>query len=337
MFQTHFHVFLQSFENEFLTGFMRLLTAVGYIEFFMVFLTVILFIVDFKKGFILLLILFWTAGITLFLKEHFNLPRPFHVDSRVQFLDAKLDNGASFEFSEMGAKAFWDILPIEVLEKIRQAKEFAHGFPSGHTSIALALWGGLILLFRKQWVTILSVSLILLIPFSRMYLGVHFIADILGGYAVGGLILFLFWLIILKKNRLPPYLEKATLPMGLNLRTIFLLLSPLLFYFILPTKLMQLPGSMFGYGLSFCLLAQKGFPEKGGSWGQKTGRMLLAISLYLAINFGFNQTIILLSWEEIKIANFIRYAVEGFIFLWVAVELNVRFGWFERMKTRTSI
>jgi hypothetical protein len=128
MFQTDFHVFLQSFENEFLTGFMRFITALGYIEFFMVFLTVILFVIDFKKGFILLLILFWTGGITFFLKEHFDLPRPFHVDSRVQFLDGKLDNGASFEFSEMGAKAFWDVLPIEVLDEIRKEKDFAHGF-----------------------------------------------------------------------------------------------------------------------------------------------------------------------------------------------------------------
>jgi membrane-associated phospholipid phosphatase len=336
MFQTDFHVFLQSFENEFLTGFMRFITALGYIEFFMVFLTVILFVIDFKKGFILLLILFWTGGITFFLKEHFDLPRPFHVDSRVQFLDGKLDNGASFEFSEMGAKAFWDVLPIEVLDEIRKEKDFAHGFPSGHTSIALALWGALILLFRRRWVTILSVSLILLIPFSRMYLGVHFIADVLGGYVVGAVILFLFWLAILKKNRLQPYLEKATLPMGINLRTLFLLLSPVLFYVLLPTKLMQLPGSMFGYGLSYCLLAQKGFPEKGGSWGQKIGRMLLAIGLYLAINFGFNQAIIYLGLQEHKLANFIRFAIEGFIFLWVAVELNIKLGWFERMKRAFS-
>lgn len=336
MFQTDFHVFLQSFENEYLTGFMRLITSLGYQEFFMVLLTTILFVIDFKKGFILLMILFWTAGITLFLKEHFHLPRPFHVDNRVQFLDSKLPNKTNFNFSEMGAKTFWEVLPVEVLDEVRKTKTIAHGFPSGHTSIAFALWGALILLFRRKWVALLSISMILLIPFSRLYLGVHFIADVLGGYAIGGIVLLLFWLTILSKKRLQPFLEKVTLPIGFNVRTLFLLISPFVFLFplTLSPERMQLPGSMFGYGLSFCLLAYKGFPEIGGSWGQKIGRMVVAILLYLGINFVFNQGMSYIGIDDNMLINFIRFAIEGFIFLWVAVELNMKIGWFERMQKR---
>jgi len=336
MFQTDFHIFLQSFENEYLTGFMRLITSLGYLEFFMVFLTVILFVIDFKKGFILLMILFWTAGITLFLKEHFHLPRPFHVDNRVQFLDGKLRNDTAFDFSEMGAKAFWELLPVEVLDEVRKTKAIAYGFPSGHTSIAVALWGALILLFRKKWVAMISIAMMLLIPFSRMYLGVHFIADVLGGYAIGAIVLFLSWLIILRDKELQPYLQKARLPLGFRWRTVFLLLSPFVFIYpmTLSPAMMQLPGSMFGYGLSFCLLAYKGFPEIGGSWGQKIGRMLVAILLYLGINFAFNQGMSYIGRPDSMIINFLRFTIEGFIFLWVAVELNMKFGWFERMQKR---
>ena len=332
MFQTNFHVFLQSFENEYLTGLMRFFTALGYMEFFMVFLTVILFIVDFKKGFILLLVLFWTAGITFFLKEHFNLPRPFHVDTRVKFLDGKLENETIFNLEDKGAKKFWEGLPPETLTEIRKAPNFAHGFPSGHTSIALALWGALMLLFRRRWVAILSLIMIVMIAFSRMYLGVHFIADVLGGYVVGAVVLLGFWLAILRKDRLIPYLENGTLPFGLNIRTIFLLVSPFLLLFILPAKMMQLPGSLFGYGLGFCLLAQKGFPEKGGNWKQAISRMVLAIVLYLGISYALKQGLTAFNLQENTIVNFIRYAMEGFIFLWVAITLSIKFGWFERMR-----
>ena len=336
MFQTDFHVYLQSFENEYLTGFMRLITALGYLEFFMIFLTIILFIIDFKKGFILLLVLFWTAGITLYLKEYFHLPRPFHVDDRVKFLDGKLRNDATFDFSEMGAEAFWDVLPGEVLEEVRKTDEIAFGFPSGHTSIAVALWGALLFLFRRRWIAALAISLMLLIPFSRLYLGVHFVADVLGGYLIGAIILLAFWLGILREKRLQPYLNKAKLALNFSWRTLFLLALPLVFLFVLSAEMMILPGSMFGYGLSFCLLGQKGFPEKGGSWGQKIGRMLVAIVLYLGINFAFSKGIEALAWEQNLIANFIRYAIEGFIFLWVAVELNMKIGWFERMTERQA-
>jgi len=332
MFQTDFHIFLQSFENEFLTGFMRFITALGYVEFFMAFITAMLFFIDFKKGIILLLILFWTGGTTFYFKHYFHLPRPFHVDSRVQFLDGKLEDEVSFDFTKMGAKNFWDTLPNEVLTEVRKTEEIAFGFPSGHTSVALALWGAMLFLFRQRWVRFLSWSFIFLIPFSRIYLGVHFIADVLGGYALGGIILFCCWWIVLKKEKLQAFLREPKLDFGFNLRALFLLISPFLFYFILPLKLMQVAGSLLGFGLGFCLLAHKGFPEEGGNWRQKIGRTLLAILLYGGLHFGWSELLTTMNWELTKPLSFIRYAIEGFVLIWLVVELSIRFRWFERMR-----
>ena len=73
-------------------------------------------------------------------------------------------------------------------------------FPSGHSATAMTLYGLLgywwIRRLRKTcvrecWVGVAAATLILLVGFSRMYLGVHYLSDVLGGYLLG-----ICWLII---------------------------------------------------------------------------------------------------------------------------------------------
>ncbi len=77
--------------------------------------------------------------------------------------------------------------------------EHSYSFPSGHATVAVAFYGFLIyVLWRnaRSWtykINILFVGLVIVaaIGFSRLYLGVHFLSDILSGYLLG-----LLWLII---------------------------------------------------------------------------------------------------------------------------------------------
>lgn len=64
-----------------------------------------------------------------------------------------------------------------------------YSFPSSHAVNAVIVWGFLAYEMRKKWFTILSIALILLIAFSRVYLGVHYIRDVLAGIAFGAIIL----------------------------------------------------------------------------------------------------------------------------------------------------
>ena len=77
--------------------------------------------------------------------------------------------------------------------------EHSFSFPSGHATIAMAFYGFLIYIIirnAQRWRVKLNVFfsgliLIALIGLSRLYLGVHYVSDVWGGYLIGAL-----WLII---------------------------------------------------------------------------------------------------------------------------------------------
>jgi undecaprenyl-diphosphatase len=65
-------------------------------------------------------------------------------------------------------------------------------FPSGHTTVAMAVFGALAFFLTRDrslrvraWIWASFFLVILMIGASRVYLGVHWLTDILGGYAVG--------------------------------------------------------------------------------------------------------------------------------------------------------
>lgn len=64
-----------------------------------------------------------------------------------------------------------------------------YGWPSGHSQIAVTLWGLLAYELKKKWITIGAILIIILIAFSRIYLGVHDFGDVFAGLLIGGIIL----------------------------------------------------------------------------------------------------------------------------------------------------
>ena len=81
-----------------------------------------------------------------------------------------------------------------------------YSYPSGHSFVSMAFYGLLIYLVAKldikkktkNIIIILLSILVLLIGTSRIYLGVHYPSDVLGGF-IGGIIYLIIYIEISKK------------------------------------------------------------------------------------------------------------------------------------------
>jgi hypothetical protein len=89
--------------------------------------------------------------------------------------------------------------PYNLEPSVGLAGESSYGFPSGHAqttlvlSLPLSSWAASV---KKNYFLLIragAVFFILLIGFTRLYLGVHFPTDLAGGWLSGGVILTLFY------------------------------------------------------------------------------------------------------------------------------------------------
>ncbi|HPD42891.1 MAG TPA: phosphatase PAP2 family protein [Dysgonamonadaceae bacterium] len=81
----------------------------------------------------------------------------------------------------------------QYVDIVRNYRGGMYGFVSGHACTSFGIATFISLLFRNKWVTITSILWASINSYSRIYLGVHFISDIVFGAIVGVLIAFLFF------------------------------------------------------------------------------------------------------------------------------------------------
>ncbi len=94
-----------------------------------------------------------------------------------------LDVGLKTLFARARPEAFFDYYPAPT----------SYSFPSGHALVATCFFGGIAVLLSHRLQTrlaqvlvwVVALVLIVLIGGSRVYLGVHYPTDVLGGFAVG--------------------------------------------------------------------------------------------------------------------------------------------------------
>ena len=86
----------------------------------------------------------------------------------------------------------------------RLIEETGFSFPSGHSMVSMAFYGYLIYLIYKyvknkyiKWISIALLSILIgTIGISRIYLGVHYTSDVLGGFLISLSYLIVYTLIV---------------------------------------------------------------------------------------------------------------------------------------------
>jgi undecaprenyl-diphosphatase len=89
------------------------------------------------------------------------------------------------------------------------ATESTFSFPSGHALVSLAVYGSIALLLaprssspaRRALLLGGTALLVVAIGFSRLYLGVHFLSDVLAGFAAGAAWLALLYVALELRSR----------------------------------------------------------------------------------------------------------------------------------------
>ena len=209
MFETELHRWLQTFNAPAIEYFMRAVSVFGEEEFYALLMLGVIFGVDRRKGFLLTQVLLWASLTTALLKHAFALPRPVDVDTLVK--DITGERNCPSPFVARGASGFFDLLPPDVVAYFRAQPHISYGFPSGHCSSSVATCGSAAILFRRSWLIWATTAMIILMPISRMYLGRHFLADVLGGLVLG-LLFILAAIIIERKARPEPATRTADAP-----------------------------------------------------------------------------------------------------------------------------
>ncbi len=74
---------------------------------------------------------------------------------------------------------------LGVVKPIRAETATSFSFPSGHTQTATSFWSGAMLVLRTKGMYVMGSCIILLTALSRVYLGVHWPMDVLGGIFFG--------------------------------------------------------------------------------------------------------------------------------------------------------
>jgi membrane-associated phospholipid phosphatase len=300
-------VALQSLGDWLLTP-MRVLSLLGTEWFFLLVMPAVVWSVDATLGLRMGCVLLSSAILNSILKVAFGWPRPYWLTDRVRAL----------------------------------AFESTYGMPSGHAQNALAMWGALAITLRRRATTIGLALVILGISVSRLYLGVHFPSDILGGWLVAGAWLLLVVLLEAPVERwvvrqrlaiqlLIPTMASLVL-LGVGLQVYDLIADrPLPVDWIarasgafpdLPpidpqdvADVVSPSGTLLGLGIGAVLLHRNGRFRADGSATARVARFTLGIAGIAVIFFGLRAILPSGDTPWASFLSYLRYASVG---LWVA-------------------
>ncbi|QEN06613.1 phosphatase PAP2 family protein [Oceanispirochaeta crateris] len=295
MIQTDILAFFQTQANPFWDGMATGITMFGEELIYILIIAVFFWGISKKKGMILAFTLLTSLFLNNLVKILVHSPRPFEV----------LDN----------------------INGKRLKTATGYSFPSGHTQGASSFYFTLVYLFRNRLFQLCCLVILFLVGISRLYLGVHWPLDVLGGWFLG---ISTAWLVASKIDRLwedPSGLERLILILS-GLTILFTAMMSFLevFYFrgaVKTEDFFKGAGILLGCFSGF--LIERRFTDFSASKGtllQKILRIFIGISGIVLLQGGVK---VLLS--DAAFSHLLRYALMGLwmtlIFPWLGCKVRL--------------
>ena len=244
---------LEGIRTPFLNKLMGLVTNLGGETLFIAAAIIIFWCLDKKCGYYMLTVGFCGVIISQFLKLWYRIPRPWVVD------------------------------PDFTIVESARAEATGYSFPSGHTQTVFATLGAPARYTKKLWLRIVLIVFLLIVPFSRMYVGVHTPLDVGVAFATGLVLVFVLYPIF-------EHMDEKPLPVYIMFFA-FILLSAA---FVLFVEFYEFPIN----------LDMQNYVE-----GEKNAYMILAASVALLITYHVDRKYLKIDTRAVWWAQIIKLAV----------------------------
>lgn len=240
LFSKNINICLQSLGNPFVDNLFLAITTFGSQPVTVFLASLIFWCFSKKAGIRAMYVVIFSAFIAILAKNLFNMPRP-----------------------------------PEYLHKIEE-NEF--GFPSGHSQVSSSFWGYLVARIKSKLLLLTGIALIFSISLSRVYLGVHYLGDVLGGIMLGLLAALLFF-------KIEPSITNKLGKMGGVSRYFFAVLLPLILAIIAYTQRglvkeqVEIALVMAGVGVGYLLEEEHVIFEDSQNNRQRIKRALIGVAV----------------------------------------------------------
>lgn len=156
-----------------ISAFMSLITYCGDEIFFMVLAIIVFWCINKRDGYYILLVGFLGTVGNQFLKLLFRIPRP------------------------------WVLDPDFTIVESARAAATGYSFPSGHTQNIVGTMSCVTLMTKQKKIRIAAIVLMILVPFSRMYLGCHTPLDVSVSFLLALVLAFALRPVMVKSEQKP--------------------------------------------------------------------------------------------------------------------------------------
>lgn len=240
-----------------------------------------------KQGYYILTTGLVSSVVNQWLKIACRISRPWHLDSTLNTIDS--------------------------------AKKRAGGysFPSGHTQNIAGTFGCIGRYNSQKWLKILSISLIVLVSFSRMYLGVHTPMDVAASLLIAGVLVFVFYYVFRTEESMNRFMTWAVVI------SVLLSIGYIIYMLCLDTSTFTteediealysaqknagtLGGCLFGLALVYPLDKYVIKFETGARWYAQVIKFVLGVAIVFAIKEGLSSPLKALFGNEF-VARGVRY------------------------------